>query len=193
MKPTPSAVAPDANNISSRFPQIPRRMPRGLTQSEGSDPRNFTLEQWQQAKRQDKAPRTIKTAFNMRGLSRTTRLHSPRRLKSAATGWPEGTDADLSPSTRRVKPTLYPNGSASRPPQRAAHSGRPPTQRTAGPQRQDRSPTLGRISHPPVAFPIRDELAAEFSRTRAEINESEDAIQLFRGNRIRKKHGPSRR
>ena len=39
------------------------RMPRGLANSEKRDPRNFTLAQWQQAKRIGKDPRAIKTAI----------------------------------------------------------------------------------------------------------------------------------
>jgi len=39
------------------------KMPRGLTRSEARDPRNFSLDQWQQAKRQGKDPRTIKEAL----------------------------------------------------------------------------------------------------------------------------------
>ena len=39
------------------------KMPHGLANSENSDPRNFTLAEWQQAKRIGKDPRAIKTAF----------------------------------------------------------------------------------------------------------------------------------
>jgi len=39
------------------------KMPEGLSKSGHADPRNFTLEEWQQAKRQDKDPRDIKTAL----------------------------------------------------------------------------------------------------------------------------------
>lgn len=39
------------------------KMPRGLVQSEARDPRNFTLAEWQQAKRNDKDPRVTKTAL----------------------------------------------------------------------------------------------------------------------------------
>ncbi|MFC3051812.1 relaxase/mobilization nuclease domain-containing protein [Kordiimonas pumila] len=39
------------------------KMPEGLSKSSQADPRNFTLEEWQQAKRQDKDPRDIKTAL----------------------------------------------------------------------------------------------------------------------------------
>jgi len=39
------------------------KMPDGLSKSGQADPRNFTLEQWQQAKRQDKDPRDIKAAL----------------------------------------------------------------------------------------------------------------------------------
>lgn len=39
------------------------KMPRGLMQSEERDLRNFTLAQWQQAKRQGKDPRAIKAVF----------------------------------------------------------------------------------------------------------------------------------
>lgn len=39
------------------------QMPRGLAVSGERDPRNFTLEQWQQAKRLGDDPRAIKTAF----------------------------------------------------------------------------------------------------------------------------------
>ncbi|MEL6708615.1 MAG: relaxase [Pseudomonadota bacterium] len=39
------------------------RMPDGLADRSRSDPRNFTLEQWQQAKRQHRDPREIKTAL----------------------------------------------------------------------------------------------------------------------------------
>ena len=39
------------------------RMPRGLANSEERDPRNFTLAEWQQAKRIGKDPRAIKTAI----------------------------------------------------------------------------------------------------------------------------------
>lgn len=39
------------------------QMPRGLAVSGERDPRNFTLEQWQQAKRIKEDPRQIKTAF----------------------------------------------------------------------------------------------------------------------------------
>ncbi|MCI4666037.1 MAG: relaxase/mobilization nuclease domain-containing protein [Neomegalonema sp.] len=39
------------------------RMPEGLTKSENRDPRNFTLEDWQQAKRAGKYPRAIKAAI----------------------------------------------------------------------------------------------------------------------------------
>jgi hypothetical protein len=39
------------------------KMPRGLAQSAASDPRNFTLAQWQQAKRSSQDPRAIKTAI----------------------------------------------------------------------------------------------------------------------------------
>lgn len=39
------------------------KMPRGLAVSGEHDPRNFTLEQWQQAKRIKEDPRAIKTAF----------------------------------------------------------------------------------------------------------------------------------
>ena len=39
------------------------QMPRGLVQSGDADPRNFSLAQWQQAKRQHKDPRAIKTAL----------------------------------------------------------------------------------------------------------------------------------
>jgi hypothetical protein len=38
-------------------------MPRGLAKSGARDPRNFTLAQWQQAKRHDQDPRAIKTAL----------------------------------------------------------------------------------------------------------------------------------
>jgi hypothetical protein len=38
-------------------------MPRGLAKSAARDPRNFTLAQWQQAKRNDQDPRAIKTAL----------------------------------------------------------------------------------------------------------------------------------
>ena len=38
-------------------------LPRGLVDSRARDPRNFTLEEWQQAKRQDHDPRDIKTAI----------------------------------------------------------------------------------------------------------------------------------
>lgn len=38
-------------------------LPRGLVNSRERDPRNFTLEEWQQAKRQDRDPRDIKTAI----------------------------------------------------------------------------------------------------------------------------------
>lgn len=39
------------------------KMPRGLAKTRASDPRNFTLAQWQQAKRTGQDPRTIKTAL----------------------------------------------------------------------------------------------------------------------------------
>lgn len=39
------------------------RMPDGLADRSRNDPRNFTLEQWQQAKRQDRDPREIKAAL----------------------------------------------------------------------------------------------------------------------------------
>jgi hypothetical protein len=39
------------------------RMPEGLADRSRSDPRNFTLEEWQQAKRQGHDPRTVKTAL----------------------------------------------------------------------------------------------------------------------------------
>ncbi|UFP94611.1 relaxase/mobilization nuclease domain-containing protein [Gloeobacter morelensis] len=39
------------------------RMPEGLADQSRSDPRNFTLDEWQQAKRQGHDPRTIKTAL----------------------------------------------------------------------------------------------------------------------------------
>ena len=39
------------------------RMPRGLADRSRSDPRNFTLEEWQQAKRSKKDPRDIKAAI----------------------------------------------------------------------------------------------------------------------------------
>ncbi len=39
------------------------KMPRGLMKSEERDPRNFTLEEWQQAKRAEKDPKAIKTVF----------------------------------------------------------------------------------------------------------------------------------
>ncbi len=39
------------------------KMPRGLAQSAASNPRNFTLAQWQQAKRSSQDPRTIKAAI----------------------------------------------------------------------------------------------------------------------------------
>ncbi|MBK5950851.1 hypothetical protein CCR93_15430 [Rhodobium orientis] len=38
-------------------------MPRGLAQSEARDPRNFSLAEWQQAKRQGKDPRAIKAVL----------------------------------------------------------------------------------------------------------------------------------
>lgn len=38
-------------------------MPRGLVNSQERDPRNFTLEEWQQAKRKGRDPREIKTAI----------------------------------------------------------------------------------------------------------------------------------
>lgn len=38
-------------------------LPRGLLNSRERDPRNFTLEEWQQAKRQGRDPRDIKTAI----------------------------------------------------------------------------------------------------------------------------------
>ena len=39
------------------------KMPEGLAKSENRDPKNFTLAEWQQAKRIGKDPREIKTAF----------------------------------------------------------------------------------------------------------------------------------
>jgi hypothetical protein len=39
------------------------RMPEGLADQSRSDPRNFTLDEWQQAKRQGHDPRAIKTAL----------------------------------------------------------------------------------------------------------------------------------
>lgn len=39
------------------------KMPQGYTRSELRDPRNFTLAQWQQAKRHEKNPKDIKAAF----------------------------------------------------------------------------------------------------------------------------------
>jgi hypothetical protein len=39
------------------------KMPRGLTMSRATDPRNFTLAEWQQAKRNSQDPRAIKTAL----------------------------------------------------------------------------------------------------------------------------------
>lgn len=39
------------------------RMPEGLANPSRSDPRNFTLDEWQQAQRQGRDPRTIKTAL----------------------------------------------------------------------------------------------------------------------------------
>ncbi len=39
------------------------KMPKGLVDGKLRDPRNFTLAEWQQAKRQDKDPRIIKTAL----------------------------------------------------------------------------------------------------------------------------------
>ena len=39
------------------------KMPRGLTDSRESDPRNFTLADWQQAKRSGKDPRAVKAAI----------------------------------------------------------------------------------------------------------------------------------
>ena len=39
------------------------KMPRGLTQTKAADPRNFTLAQWQQAKRRAQDPRAIKAAI----------------------------------------------------------------------------------------------------------------------------------
>jgi hypothetical protein len=39
------------------------KMPRGLAESGKSDPRNFTLEEWQQAKRAGKDAKTVKTDF----------------------------------------------------------------------------------------------------------------------------------
>lgn len=39
------------------------RMPEGLADKSRSDPRNFTLDEWQQAKRHNQDPRTIKTAL----------------------------------------------------------------------------------------------------------------------------------
>ncbi len=39
------------------------KMPRGLVQSAAGDPHNFTLAQWQQAKRSSQDPRAIKTAI----------------------------------------------------------------------------------------------------------------------------------
>ncbi|MFG1382487.1 hypothetical protein V5F55_12900 [Xanthobacter sp. V3C-4] len=49
------------------------QMPRGLARSKASDPANFTLAEWQQAKRRQKDPRTIKTASRMHGPSPTAR------------------------------------------------------------------------------------------------------------------------
>lgn len=39
------------------------KMPRGLAQTKASDPRNFTLAQWQQAKRTGRDPRAVKAAI----------------------------------------------------------------------------------------------------------------------------------
>lgn len=39
------------------------KMPKGLSKTGNADPRNFTLEQWQHAKRNNKDPRDIKTAL----------------------------------------------------------------------------------------------------------------------------------
>lgn len=39
------------------------KMPRGLMRSEERDPRNFSLEEWQQAKRAERDPREVKTVF----------------------------------------------------------------------------------------------------------------------------------
>jgi len=39
------------------------RMPEGLARSEARDPRNFTLEDWQQAKRTGRDPRSVKAAI----------------------------------------------------------------------------------------------------------------------------------
>lgn len=39
------------------------KMPRGLMNSQERDPRNFSLQEWQQAKRAEKDPREVKTAF----------------------------------------------------------------------------------------------------------------------------------
>ena len=39
------------------------KMPRGFTQPEGRDPRNFSLEEWQQAKRAKKDPKRLKAMF----------------------------------------------------------------------------------------------------------------------------------
>jgi len=39
------------------------QMPRGMVDKDQRDPKNFTLDEWQQAKRQGKDPRSIKTAL----------------------------------------------------------------------------------------------------------------------------------
>ncbi|MGH8547172.1 MAG: relaxase/mobilization nuclease domain-containing protein [Methylococcales bacterium] len=38
-------------------------MPRGFSDSKETDPRNFTLAEWQQARRAGKDPRAVKAAF----------------------------------------------------------------------------------------------------------------------------------
>jgi hypothetical protein len=59
-------------------------MPRGLLQKGYCDPRNFTLAEWQQAKRRGKNPKHLKALSKMPGPSPTISGHLPMLCSNAA-------------------------------------------------------------------------------------------------------------
>lgn len=90
-------------------------MPEGLVNSESRDPRNFTLEQWQQTKRTGKNPRAIKTAFQDAWAISDSAAAFRHALENGDTGSPAVTGAALSRWIIRARFTPLPNGPGSRP------------------------------------------------------------------------------
>ncbi|MFQ5482462.1 MAG: relaxase/mobilization nuclease domain-containing protein [Nitrospinaceae bacterium] len=79
------------------------KMPRGLLDSQNRNPTNFSLAEWQQAKRLREDPRVLKSLFQDCWAVSDSRKTFSRALRNTGFIWHEGTGEAMSPWTTGEK------------------------------------------------------------------------------------------